>query len=84
MWKAVEAKARKIRNYKIYDKEMLVSQTSFSLYLYNQWTDFHKLSYAVKPQIKAICIYVGCTKATTNNQDIRSSVTVKSLFADIS
>jgi len=28
--------------------------------------------------------YVGCTKATTNNQDIRSSVTVKSLFANIS
>ena len=27
---------------------------------------------------------MGCTKATTNNQDIRSSVTVKSLFAIIS
>ena len=26
-----------------------VSQTSFSLYLHNQWTDFHKLSCAGKP-----------------------------------
>jgi len=33
--------------------------------------------------MRAICIYVGYTKATTNNQDIRSSVTVKSLFANI-
>jgi len=31
----------------------------------------------------AICIYVGYTKATTNNWDIRSLVTVKSLFANI-
>jgi len=42
-------------------------QTSFSLYLYNQWTDFYKLSCTGKPLIKAICTYVGCTKATTNN-----------------
>ena len=28
-----------------------VSQTSFSLYLHNQWTDFHKLSYTVKPYL---------------------------------
>ena len=34
--------------------------------------------------MRAICTYAGCTKATTNNQDIRSSVTVKSLFANIS
>ena len=34
--------------------------------------------------MRAICTYVGCTKATTNNQDIRSSTTVKSLFANIS
>ena len=34
--------------------------------------------------MKAICTYMGCTKLTTNNQDIRSSVTVKSLFANIS
>ena len=34
--------------------------------------------------MRAICTYVRCTKATTNNWDIRSSVTVKSLFANIS
>jgi len=33
--------------------------------------------------MRAICTYVGCTKVTTNNWDIRSSVTVKSLFANI-
>ena len=44
-----------------------MSQTSFSLYLYNKWTDFHKLSCAEKPQIKAICTYVECTKVTTNS-----------------
>ena len=33
--------------------------------------------------MKAICIYVGYTKATTNNQDIRPSVTVKVLLAII-
>ena len=33
--------------------------------------------------MKAIHIYVGCTKATTNNQDIRPSVTVKVLLAII-
>ena len=44
-----------------------VSQTSFSLYLHNQWTDFHKLSCAGKPQMRAIRTYVGCTKATTND-----------------
>ena len=59
-------------------------QTLFSLYLYNQWTDFHKLGWSEKPQIKAICTYMGCTKVATNNQDIRSSVTVKALFANIS
>ena len=31
-----------------------------------------------------ICTYVRCTKATTNNWDIGLSVTVKSLFANIS
>ena len=31
-----------------------MSQTSFSLYLHNQWTDFHKISCAGKPQIKTI------------------------------
>jgi len=44
-----------------------LSQTSFSLYLHNQWTDFHKPSCAGKPQIRAICTYVGCTKAATND-----------------
>ena len=34
--------------------------------------------------MRAIYIYVGCTKATTNNWDIKSSVTVKSSFANIS
>ena len=32
--------------------------------------------------MKAICIYVGCTKAT-NNWDIKLSVTIKALFANI-
>ena len=44
-----------------------LSQTSFSLYHYNHWTNFHKLSWAGKPQIRAICTYAGCTKATTND-----------------
>ena len=34
--------------------------------------------------MRAICTYVGCTKVTTNNWDIRSSVTGKALFANIS
>ena len=45
----------------------VMSQTSFSLYLHNQWTDFHKLSCAGKPQMRAICTYVGGTKAATND-----------------
>ena len=45
----------------------VLSQTSFSLYLHNQWTDFHKPSCAGKPQIRAIRTYVGCTKVTTND-----------------
>ena len=44
-----------------------LSQTSFSLYLHNQWTDFHKLNCAGKPQMRAIRTYMGGTKATTNN-----------------
>ena len=62
----------------------LVSQTLFSLYLYNQWTDFHKLSCTGKPQMRAIYTYAGCTKATTNNWDIRPSVAVKASSANIS
>ena len=61
-----------------------LSQTSFSLYLHNQWTDFHKLSCAGKSQIRAIHIYAGCTKVTTNDWDIRTSVAVKALSANIS
>ena len=44
-----------------------LSQTSFSLYLHNQWTDFHKPSCARKPQMRTICTYMGCTKATIND-----------------
>ena len=61
-----------------------MSQTSFSLYLHNQWTDFHKLSCIGKSQMRAIRICVGCTKATTNDWDIRPSVAVKALSANIS
>jgi len=49
------------------ERYIKMSQTLFSLYLHNQWTDFHKLSCAGKPQMRAICTYVGCTKAITNN-----------------
>ena len=63
---------------------ILLSQTSFSLYLYNQWTDFHKLSCAGKPQMRAIRTYVGCTKVTTNDWDIRPSVAVQASSANIS
>jgi len=58
--------------------------TSFSLDLHNQFTDFHKLSCTGKPQMRAICTYVGYTKVTTNNWDIRLSATIKALFANIS
>jgi len=34
--------------------------------------------------MSAICTYVGYTKMTINNQDIRPSVTVKVLLANIS
>jgi len=61
-----------------------VLQTSFSLYLHWLWTDFHKLSCAGKPQMRAICTYIGCTKATTNDWDIRLSVAIKALSANIS
>ena len=61
-----------------------MSQTSFSLYFHNQWTDFHKLSCAGMPQMRAIYTYVGGTVATTNYWDIRPSVAVKALLANIS
>ena len=59
-------------------------QTSFSLYFHNQWTYFHKINYARKPQMRAICTYAGYTKATTNDWDIRPLVAVKALSANIS
>ena len=34
--------------------------------------------------MRAICTYVGCTKAITNDWDIRPSVAVKALSANIS
>ena len=34
--------------------------------------------------MRAICTYVGCTKATTNDWDIRTSVAVKALSVNIS
>ena len=33
--------------------------------------------------MRAICTYAGCTKATTNDWDIRPSVAVKALSANI-
>jgi len=61
-----------------------VLQTSFNLYLHSQWTDFHKPSCARKPQIRAIYTYTECTKAITNDWDIRPLVAVKALSANIS
>ena len=58
-----------------------VLQTLFNLYSYNQKTNSHKPSYTRRPQIRAIYTYVRCTKAITNNQDIRPLVTVKVLLA---
>jgi len=55
-----------INNIKI-SLSRILSQTSFSLYLHNQWTDFHKLSCTRKLQIRAIHTYAGCTKAATND-----------------
>ena len=63
---------------------LILSQTSFSLYLHNQWTYFHKLSCAGKPQMRAIRTCVEYTKATMNDWDIRPSVAVKALSANIS
>ena len=34
--------------------------------------------------MRAIYTYMGCTKATTNDWDIRPSVVIKALFANIS
>ena len=53
----------------------ILSQTSFNLYLHNQWTDFHKPSCTWMLQMRAICTYTGCTKVTIDYWDIRPSVT---------
>ena len=82
IWKLVVVVWREVRYIRVEKLVLALLQTSFSLYLYNQWTDFHKLS--GKPQIRAIHIYAGCTKVITSNQDIKSSVTIKTLFANIS
>ena len=34
--------------------------------------------------MRAICTYIGCTKVTTNDWDIRTSVAVKALSTNIS
>ena len=34
--------------------------------------------------MRAICTYMGCTKTTTNDWDIRQSVAIKALSANIS
>jgi len=54
------------------------------LYFYNQWTDFHKISYTGKLQMRIIYTYVEYIKVTKNNQDVRPSVTIKGLLANIS
>jgi len=46
----IEKEKRKL-NEKARAQTVHMSQTSFSLYLHNQWTDFHKLSCAGKPLI---------------------------------
>ena len=72
---------KRVLQYRAFTQKIQVYllQTLFSLYLHNQWTDFHKLSCAGKLQMRAIC-----TKATTNNWDIRPLVAVKALSANIS
>ena len=45
---------------------------------------FSQISCTKKPQMRAICTYIGYTKATTNDWDIRISVAVKALSANIS
>ena len=57
-------------------KKAEVSQNSFSLYLHNQWTTFHKLSYTRKPKMRAICTYIEYTQVITNTRDIKLSVTI--------
>ena len=56
-----------LESWRLGSKREILLQTWFSLYLYNKWADFYKLSCTRKLQIRAICIYMRCTKATTNN-----------------
>ena len=44
----------------------------------------NKLSCTGKLQMRDICKYMGCTKAITNDWDIRPSIAVKALSANIS
>ena len=48
-------------------REEVMSQTLFSLYLHNQWSDIYKLSCTEKLHMRAICTYIGYTKVTTND-----------------
>ena len=61
------------------DLQLYIYHKLHLAYLYNQWTNFHKLSCTEKPQMRVIHTYMGCTKATTNDSDIRSSVAIKAL-----
>jgi len=73
IWKKAYNKLQEyLQNFYIFSMELkprkgIMSQTSFSLYLHNQWINFHKLSCAGNLQMRAICIYVVCIKATTND-----------------
>ena len=78
------ANKKNMRLYNLCKEKCHKLHSLFSLYLHIQWTDFHKISCAGKPQIRAICICVECTKVTTNNWDIMPSVAVKALSANIS
>ena len=62
-----------------------VTVTNFIQLISPQPVDqFSQISCTEKSQMRAICTYVGCTKATTNNWDIRLSVAVKASSANIS
>ena len=52
---------------KVENKMRIQKEPSPFLAILTQQTNSHKLSYAGKPQMRAICIYVGCTKMTTND-----------------
>ena len=52
---------------KVENKMRIQKEPSLFLAILTQWTNSHKLSYAEKPQMRAICTYVGCTKMTTND-----------------